>query len=79
MLNRCYCDLLLIKEFDMNDVQRIRLIVSDDREPVIKVSPGMNIELVEISAEDTEGEAKEAVLSTLCGYGSNYCVAVIQA
>lgn len=57
---------------------KVRLVVSEDKEPTIKVSPGMKIEMVEISAKDSKGAAKEMVLSTLCGYGSTYCVAVIQ-
>ncbi|WP_424973214.1 hypothetical protein [Dinoroseobacter sp. S76] len=62
----------------MADNPKVRLIVSDDKEPTIKVRPGMKIEMVEVSAEDSEGASQEMVLSTLCGYGSTYCVAVIQ-
>ncbi|ARP67210.1 MULTISPECIES: hypothetical protein [Mesorhizobium] len=55
---------------------KITLIESADREPTIKVKPGVTIEQVEVSVSDEKGNSKP--LATLCGYDATYCVALIE-
>ncbi|MGO8063909.1 hypothetical protein AB9E28_00145 [Rhizobium leguminosarum] len=56
--------------------RKITLIVSDDKEPVIKIRPGVSVELVEITTSGQTDNTKS--LATLCGYESTYCVALVE-
>lgn len=59
--------------------QNIRFIVSDDKEPKIKVGPNTKVELIELKFENTDGATnKDVVLATLCGWGSTYCLALVE-
>lgn len=56
--------------------RKITLVVSEDKEPTIKVRPGVSVELVEITSSGQTDNTK--ALATLCGYESTYCVALIE-
>lgn len=58
--------------------QNMSFVVSKDKNPKIKVSPNTKIELVKVNFQNAEGTSDKAVLASLCGYGSSYCVALVE-
>ncbi|MVA59592.1 hypothetical protein [Agrobacterium vitis] len=56
--------------------RKITLIVSEEKEPVIKVKAGVSVELVQVSSSGQPDDTK--TLATLCGYSSTYCIALVE-
>ena len=54
---------------------RIQLVESDDKAPTIQARPGTRLEVVAISTH--EGKPSR-IGARLCGYGSGYCLAIVE-
>lgn len=59
--------------------QKITLVVTGEMKPKIRVEPNTRVEVIEIGFQDTDGARNDdIVLASLCGYGSTYCVALVE-
>ena len=55
---------------------KIKLLVCDEKNPSIKIKPGMNIHVEELSLVDTDLEEIKKMGARLCG-GSGTCLALV--
>ena len=56
---------------------KVSLIVSDDKDVKMKVSPGAKLRVIEVETITPDLKKAGRVGARLCGYGSNMCLAII--
>ena len=56
---------------------KVSLIISDDKEPKVKVKDGMKIEVAVVSIVDESFKEPTKIAARLCG-GTNTCMAIIE-
>lgn len=59
------------------DPKKVKLIVTNEKQPKISIKPGMRLEVIAIELADTELKKAKGIAARLCG-GTSTCLALVE-